>query len=225
VKLKRFRQENQSILGLDSLMDVVTNIIGALFFVIIYAVLTSFDLQGKINTPIFVTSDTKPIIAECRNNTLFFPEEDKMLDETVEFLKRLIDKGVEDWQKVAEALNQTDIKNKFYHLRMDMVREEGRLVPVIIFKPIKEARGEDELEITKETSSFQQALSRLNPQNQHIFFYVREESISIFHLARNLATQRGFKVGWEPFKSNQNFSVILGDVKSGSGFDPHKVGN
>jgi hypothetical protein len=220
LKRRRSSQEAGSILGLDSLMDVVTNMIGALFFVIIYAVLSSFNLTGTINTPVAAISDTRPVIAECRNNTIFFPDNNKMIDETYEFLEKRGKLSDQEWRRVVDEFNKTNINNKFYALRLEIIPKEDKFSAGFILEPIREARGEDEMEITQETSQFQQSLSRLNPKEQHVFFYVREDSISIFHLARKLVTQKGFKVGWEPFKLSQSLEGRSGGAGFGNSLDP-----
>jgi hypothetical protein len=83
---KRSNNPNDS-LNLDSFMDIVTNVIGTLFFVIVYAALSSFSATGKVTIPQIVTSETEAIIFECRDNTILEMDSKSLKNELVERIK------------------------------------------------------------------------------------------------------------------------------------------
>jgi hypothetical protein len=178
------------ILGIDSLLDVVTNVIGALFFVIIYTVLSGMDIQGTITTPPMVSqTNTKPVYFECRNKTIIFPDIDGLVKEMIDTTSGKIAKSAAE--------------NNFYKAQLGL----GNRGLLVRLDPIAEATGENEQNLRNVASSYQQKLNDFSSQEYHIFFFVREDSIELFHAARKVAKNKGFKVGWEPLHSATSLTL------------------
>jgi|GEM_PF-3547816 len=198
------RVASPSVLGLDSLMDVVTNIIGALFFVIIYVILSSSDMRAKVTTVVPATlADTEPIMVECRNNTVFFPNNEELVEKIREVARVLAKQGAPATADIVAAFQQADIKDNYYQV---VCRQDGDGLKIAI-EPRSDAKGENEIQITKEASTFQQALKKNDPKKHHFFFVVREDSISVFYIARYEAMKKGFKIGYHPLLRDAAFTL------------------
>lgn len=207
---KRIRgHNNSSFIGLDSFMDIVTNVIGALFFVIIYAALSTNLAKGKETLPIAKTPDTERIIFECRANTAFYPEFEKMLNRASKRLDKLYEEGGAD--KIIEEVNNVNIENDFYKHEYDLFSIGNILIDIgNKFIPKSDSKGEDVLQIEEENSKFQRELAKLDPKKHHIIFFVRTDSYHVFHIARRIAIKKGFGVGWEPINPNDPVSFGRG---------------
>ena len=157
--------------GLDSLIDTTTGIIGALVFVLVYATLSSLGARARITTPLVSTGTTTGVMFECRKRTAFYIQD------------------VRDWAESTPEERHGSFENDYY-----------KNVTDTSFKPRKRARGENASELKKSDSEFRRELRKLDPKTQHVFFLVRTDSFDVFHVARKVAMEEGFKVGWDPLK-------------------------
>lgn len=205
-----------SFLNLDPFIDIVTNVIGAFFFVIIYIALASSGIKSKITTPLFSIVDTKPIYFECRNQTVFFPDIEGLTEESNEVWKNI---QVSNWFRKVEILKTFNISNSFYtYVPEKKWKNNENWVVEDHFEPTPDARGETDFQIKQPDSSFRHKLTTLDPNQQHLFFIVRHDSFEIFHVARAIALESGFRVGWNPLEANQTLKFT-----SEGGVDPSKI--
>ena len=186
-------RDSSSFLSLDSFMDIVTNVIGALFFVIIYVVLASIGATGKVDTLIITPGHTKPIFFECRGNTVLFPDIEGLMDESGKL--------------------GSEVSNSFYTYSLGYSRSTG---PVALFEPVPDSLGETAEEFEKEDSVFHRELAKLDPEKHHVFFVVRNDSFAVFHAARREVIESGLRAGWTPMKTGISLMFSSG----GGGVDP-----
>jgi hypothetical protein len=206
-----------SFLNLDPFIDIVTNVIGAFFFVIIYIALASSGIKSKITTPLFSVVDTSPIYFECRNQTAFFPDIEGLRKESNDIWKRI---RVDNWFRKVEILKTFNISNQFYTYVPEKARNKrGNWTIEDNFEPIPDARGETSFQIKRQDSLFRRKLATLDPNKQHLYFIVRNDSFEIFHVARAITLESGFRVGWNPLESNNTLVF----TSSGGGVDPSKI--
>ncbi len=190
------RKDNSSFIGLDSFMDIVTNVMGALFFVIIYVALSASLAKGKETLPLAREADTERVIFECRANTAFYPEFEEMLEK----ISKLEEKN---------STQDTDIKieNAFYTYKQERKFTISNMYIIQyyakVFTPKPNSKGEDATQIEKENSKFQRELKKFDPEKHHILFIVRTDSFPVFHTARRIADKKGFKIGWEPYETDK----------------------
>ena len=190
---KRHRiQSSQSFSELDSFMDIVTNVIGALFFVIIYVVIASFGASGRIVIPPLGEAETEAVFFDCRSSTAYYAGIDEILEEAEEFIE---DKSeTMAFSDLIELLGDQEFSNDFFTMNFDGLDQR--------FTPIPEALGETTGELMDAESEFRKALQGLDPEEHHLFFFVRPSSFEVFHTARSIAYDAGFKVGWEPWEED-----------------------
>ena len=209
---RAINRDPESFLGLDSFMDIVTNVIGALFFVVIYAAMSAFGAKGKVTTPMLSVSDTEAIFFECRGNTVLFPDVDKLLEESNEVWKQTEKDGISVRMRV-EKLNEAKVGNSFYTFVLEL-KTFGNIIfdATETLVPVSGSRGENASEFQREDSSFRRELARLDPKKHHIFFMVRTDSFEVFHTARRVAIKQGFRVGWDPIEVDDPLRFGSGGV-------------
>ncbi len=193
--MKNRFKEAPSFIGLDSFMDIVTNVIGALFFVVVYAALSSLGAKGKITTPLRSEAQTEPIFFECRQNTAIYPDLESLQ-------KRLKDEFERRRSQVTpgtlEEFRKTEIKNSYY--RWDVAALSRG---VISFEKTDGPPGENGYALLQQRSNFRQQLAKFDPSKHHIFIFARADSFEVFHTARRVAISMGFKVGWMPVSADE----------------------
>jgi len=200
-------QDMNNFLGLDSLMDIVTNVMGALFFVVVFAALSSFEARGKVTTPIASTGSTKGIVFECRSNTILFPDFDGLHDQIDKKVKEM---KTQDVLKLVDLLREAKIGNDFYTFVPKIIFRGNYIYLSMPFVPVSGSQGEDTRAIQPNNSKYQTKLRELDSKKNHIYFLVRADSFEIFQEARRIAVKNGFQVGWEPMPTDSPISFGTG---------------
>lgn len=200
--MRRRRQTNSgaTFLGLDSFLDIVTNVIGAFFFVVIYAVLSAAGATGKITLPLASVPETSRVLAECRDETVFFIEADRLIERSNEVWKEA--DGLPFDERV-DRLAEAGISSRYYTYEPRLARFGWYRRVVDTLVPLPGAVGERERELASEWSLFRRRLASYDPESHHIIFLVRTDSFEVFHAARRLAISMGFSVGWEPILAGE----------------------
>jgi len=213
----RQRSSVMSAVGLDSLSDIVMNVMGALFFMVIYVGLSASGLIGRITTPLGTPSRTKPVFLECRNNTVFKPDLDELLDRSVSALSQCVGPDFDRIPGCEELLNRKPLRNAFYTARPRALKCPGmdRPFATAVLDMVPGASGENSYQIQSPDSVLQRELNRLDPKRQHVVFMVRSDSFAVFHSARSLARKLGFRAGWEPFEKDR---TLGGGCPGGIGY-------
>jgi hypothetical protein len=201
---KRSNNPNDS-LNLDSFMDIVTNVIGTLFFVIVYAALSSFSATGKVTIPQIVTSETEAIIFECRDNTILEMDSKSLKNELVERIKYVKTTST-SLSSLFSQIMDIKVSNQYYDATLNIINSS------IIVTAKEGIKGESSNTIKKENSLFQKKLLQLDSQKHHIYFFVRSNSFEIFHVARKIALKNGFGAGWNPFNDDDIISFGSGGI-------------
>ena len=198
-------------------MDIVTNVIGALFFVLVYVALASGGARGKVTLPMIEPADTKPVFFECRLGTVLFPDIDPLTDQITNILARVVaDAGGSnvDLSTLAEALGEADIGNAYYEY--DAPSTLGILLGRLqSFTMVPGAKGEYGYELQEQNSQFRRDLAKLDPAEHHIFFITRTDSFEVLHSARRIAVEQGFRVGWGPIEAEGNLTFGSGGEGTG----------
>jgi hypothetical protein len=186
-----------SFVGLDSFLDIVTNVIGALFFVVIYAALSAFGAAGKITMPMASPAETQRILIECRGNTVFFTDVDSMVARSNQVWAQAA-RTAPGFNARLARLRAANIRNAFYEYRPE-VRTDALSTGIIdTFVPIAGALGETGVQIRESDSVFRKRLAAYDPAKYHVIFLTRTDSFEAFHAARSVVLASGFRVGWEP---------------------------
>jgi hypothetical protein len=196
-----------SFLGLDSFLDIVTNVIGALFFVVIYAALAAFGAAGRITMPMAAPADTKRILVEARGSTVFFTDADSLLARSNAVWREA---SALSFNARVARLRNAGVGNAFYEYRPEVETQflSTRVVDTLVPRP--GSLGENGTEIRGSMSVFRTRLATYDPAEHHIIFLARTDSFEVFHTARNIVIAAGFRVGWEPIEADEPLRFSTG---------------
>lgn len=213
----------ESVGGLDSFMDIVTNVIGSLFFVVIFAALCAGEAKGKVVTPILSEGATEGIVFVCREDTVLFPDTDGLSKEATDAWKDAEENGVSDFEKKVERLKLANIGNKYYSFEPNVsYTVSGDTIYYSVspnFVPRAGVAGDNADQLTRPDSDYVKALAKLDPKKHHVFFLVETDSFEVFHAARREAIKRGFAVGWDPIEIDMKIQFSeTGVIDVGSHF-------
>lgn len=193
---------------MEPFLDIVTNVIGVLFFVIIHITLSASRAKGLVTTPLSQVTDTEPISVECAGGKAFFSHAEELLEQA----GRIIDQTLSEdgsWSDVERQIEEANIHNLFYTLHL-VVQWSGDIT--IELEVSTHDHGETSRELQKSTSTFRQELEKLDPAKNHVFFRVRPDSLEAFYTARRLATETGFRTGWEPYEIGSSIRFGPGGI-------------
>ena len=185
----------------DSLMDILTCVIGIMLFVVVFTVIQVRGVNVKMFTPLL----REPPKGTTRKLFICSKKEIKFLDMDTAVSKLL--KGIEhvnfyNVPSFVKKANRKNIHDFYFQYKLDYKTYSSwsfqRREIYIIITPFENIRGETLEDIKKNSSRFKRLIESLDPKKNWISFLVDEESIRLFKEARKLALQRGFKVGWDP---------------------------
>lgn len=188
---------------------VLTGVVGALFLVAVYVVLSSMNLHPPVNAPMASPADTIPVEFECRGNTVFHAGFDELLNRTNAAFARCVGSSLSRAGTCAADIAKNPQKNEYYLAKARLVGCPPGNKPTIAVRleQIPGAKGESAGEILQPGSQFQRDLANLDPRRQHLIFRVRSDSFAAFHAARLEAKKLGFRAGWEPEDTDTQFST------------------
>jgi hypothetical protein len=223
MRKRRARKPSPLNQNLDSFLDTLTNTVGVLMFVSLFisliAVQSSKTRTAIVKTPLITDTNKKPRFFEIRANKVIYID-DKQVDRQIEeFLGELNCQKPEDPQNKNDLAIYNDymLQTREYQLcltnqaqrmkdfRPKTTNYQVRLVDykssAWLYEPIKNAKGDSITSLAKPNSQFNKALDSLNPQQEYLAFIVRPDSFEAFRQARQQAWKQGFRVGWEPKKT------------------------
>jgi hypothetical protein len=201
---RRVSQDDSGFTGLDSFMDIVTNVVGAMFFVVVYASLSSLGARGLMSTPRAHPVETERTLFECRGNTVCFPDLDGLTEKAMEMILPLYKEGGGLSDPEVERINDARVSNRFYQYRFEWEDLGLMYGGVDVFTPLQEGLGEDGATIEwAQESNYRRKLHELDPARHHVIFLVRSDSFEVFQTARRIAIDEGFEVGWEPLTPDE----------------------
>lgn len=202
----------ESVLSLESFIDIVFNVLGVLFFVVAYAALSAFGMVGKVVTPMLTEGKTKEAMFVCRSNTVF--DIDGLVSRVMEIVEQAAPgrtiTSFSQLTEIQQKLEAAKIEDDHYRLEFMM------MPPTISLVPKEGARGESAVDLLDARCSFLRELGRLDPVQRHIFFLVGTDSFEIFHTARRIAREKGFNIGWEPINAAEPIRFGSGGVVDAS---------
>ena len=179
--------------NLDSFLDILTCLQGVLMLIIITTGIDAAQTKVVVATPIELAGNERPIFIECRNNQLFrvpvVEAKQAIEQKQLEVMKaRRESTNVVD---VLEAVGKADIDIGDYVV--DFTRYlNGQIA--LIPKPDSEGYSFSVAETEGENTWFGRIVSEMDKDNERINFLVRDDSFSIFKLARVVAWTKKIKV-------------------------------
>ncbi|MDS3861191.1 hypothetical protein RIF25_10275 [Thermosynechococcaceae cyanobacterium BACA0444] len=196
--------------NLDSFMDVLTNTVGVLIFVCLFASLMAAEAPALIRTPLARESKKSISFVECRENRAT-PLEANKVEVAMEKQVRLLSAtSLGDPLMVFSQLNNFEVNTRYYQARLSVFEYQGQPILQTRYQPLDPFAGETPERVGQANSVFRQTLNQLRPQTDALLFFVRPDSFDCFRAARTVAWQQGFDVGWEPLNNQQPITFVTG---------------
>ena len=204
------RRERRAGLDLDSLMDILSCLVGVMLFLVIYSVLELGSMAYQAQVPVVTRelADSGRVVVVANGGTV------RMLD--LGGARRQLLSGfeiVESFEEVQVFLDASRTApadaHFAYSLRfverlsadlagtLDLVVQER---PGMIGETVADLDGR---------SRFVAALDRMDPERSWLSFAVDSASVDAFRRARELAITRGFATRWDPVDLEFPLSVSM----------------
>lgn len=194
-------RDRSGLLDLDSLMDILSCLVGVMLFLVIYTVLELGS--AAYQAPIPVVRDPPvgrdPIIVIAERGTVRPLDVRRPLNELL--------RGVEivpsaDIPLFVDQANARPTRDEFFEYELTFGEEFRQLVDPLrsLSLEVREREGVvgDSLHQLDAESRFAAVLSRLDPDEHWLAFEVDSATVDEFRRARDMASQRGFAVMWNP---------------------------
>lgn len=219
--------EANEIVNLDSLMDILTCVVGVMLFVVIFAVIEARGTNIKMFTPLAKAPapESKRMIFMCQKQKVVPLDLDPAVEQLLNFKGKLTYKTL---PKFVEDANRKNVQDAFFTYRLAVKQwKEGsffnevkhRGVMLVIDKKL-EYPGESDEEIKSLSSSYVKKLNEMDNRSNWIAFEVDKASLDVFRMAREIAIARGFSVGWDPGRTDFPYKeMVIGGGSRGRGMD------
>lgn len=197
-------------LNVVTFCDIVTVSIVALFMALVIVIDISIKTPKLKAAPISFATTNVPVYVDCRDNQLYIidrTEIEMSIDDALRQIRSRAASG--DPVSREEALGM-DIGNDLYRI------DNGKLAVGQVFinpRPGKSGMAPPQ---KKMPGPFASVLSRFNTNTHYMVYVVRNDSFDAFRSARDLATQYGFRNGWEYVAHDESISFegVLRNVKA-----------
>lgn len=215
--------------NLDSFLDVLTNIVGVLIFVTIFASLSATGggapkTHVTIQTPLASTTDKEPLWFEIQNKKVSHLNLRQVRAKELELSGSLPNCnkptnadsiGLSNYQSCLLSIlgRQSNFSVDTENYQVKTVDQGVSL----LFEPLSANIGETTTQLTAANSAYKQVLSKFNPQKDYLAFIVRPDSFEAFRDARKQAWEAGYEVGWEPIEQDAPIKIrtIIGSELPG----------
>ncbi|MEM7416683.1 MAG: hypothetical protein AAF389_14355 [Gemmatimonadota bacterium] len=210
--------EGASILNLDSLMDILSCLVGVMLFLVIYTVLelgsTSFEVS--VPTPRDRPLESRRVFVVVNNETLRIMNAAQPVSDLLTFLGGAsIDEVPE---RVAEA-NISPPTDNYFGYRIEFDRSTAAVEAQIRDYDIEvfELPGEvgERIDALDGASTFEAELGELDPSRFWLEFAVDSASVDLFRRARDIAEGAGFATRWGPLDLNFPVTYSLNQDPAG----------
>lgn len=195
--MKRRRRDDESVLSLDSFLDIVTNVVGVLILVAVVTVLSAGDIAISSGATALRAPrvSASRVLVECARGELFFVDEEANSRRARELIAGRSPGDAEPMS--AEVLlglfDDNDVGDASYRVRAES--HERGVAWVYRLRP--DARGDTLRDFEKKRADFIERIAEL-PAGSFVYFVVHDDSFEVFREARELAKSRGIATGWHP---------------------------
>jgi hypothetical protein len=193
--------------NLDSFLDVMTNTVGVLIFVLLFVTLAAADATVLVRTPLRSETEKRPIYFEAVGGRVIYLElgmGNERVDAFFDALPPI------RWYNVSSVLDRVDaFQTQTSNYTIDF--SGSPLAGGFGVRWQALAGAGDTVKVLKDSASaFQGVLRTLDPDTAYLAFVVRPDGLEAFRAARKLATRRGLASGWEPFEHQRDLVFSSG---------------
>jgi len=219
-------------MSLVPLADMLTNTVGIMIFVMIFAVLVAQGTFMAMHLPMVTPTKTESAEFICYDGKILPWRLGKLSDDffsglpkfavgnATSFQNTVNKRVVSDELYVMHGICTTSYEEDFFSrsARVNYFALELDLRPGV--------RGETVAEIRSPDSIFMREIAKLDPKRYHLTFWVDENSLEVFRKARELGRDRQFQSGWFPDRMTWPWRYqLVPDVGGGGkgGYTPGDV--
>lgn len=187
--------------SLVPMVDLLSNTVGALVFIMIFTVMAASGVVVLKRLPLEHSSSAEPANFLCEENRVY-PLDNEELNNRL----------VKRWGRPNSIFNIYSWVARYDGIQVEddhfIARGESRVTystySISTLYTAKPGGGYSRNEIEELNSAFRQRLARLNPKQKFAHFFVRPDSIDSFVIARKIAAdEMGFATGWMPLDTTQ----------------------
>ncbi len=224
--MSRRRRRDDSVLSLDSFVDIVTNVLGLLILIAALVIVSNRDIKVALGTPLMAKApdDLERVIFECRENRVV-PVEEGFRNARVE---RVVAEWHDDGSAAADEqcvaafreMNRSRASNDYHRFEW-----QAEVVPTFFGKrlslttvlhPVDEPVGTIVTDLRDDASDFQEHLEDYDPEKHWVFIIARENSFECLRAVRKILHERGFQVGWTPQANDEPLRFSSGGGLGGT---------
>ncbi|BCX13111.1 MAG: hypothetical protein KatS3mg067_2049 [Thermosynechococcus sp.] len=196
--------------NLDSFLDVLTNTVGVMIFVCLFASLTASISPALVRTPMARETRKQVYFFECRENRALPLEKDAASEAIDRHLRQVSDNPFASVDQIQQQLTSFRYSTRYYDVRLSLVLQGEKPILQTHFEPRDRLGGEFFNTLEKPSSNFRRVLDRLSPARYSLVFFVRPDGFDCFRAARGIAWRSGFDVGWEPMGEGRSIVFVSG---------------
>jgi hypothetical protein len=192
------RSRQNSTLSFDSLLDILSNVVGLMILVAVVTVLNSRDITISLGTPILQDPPERAerILFECHDNRVVYVDEKTIDDQIANCIVAYKKKHQKrpGRGELPELFRRADVGSQNYRVKVEV----GRSATSFIYELRKPDLGETVADLHDPQSEYAGIVGSLDPRTYFVFFIVRNDSFEAFRAARRMAGARGLATGWHP---------------------------
>jgi hypothetical protein len=202
------------ILELDSLMDILSCLVGVMLFLVIYTVLELGTAAYEAEVPVArgLPPGSERVIVYAHGGTVRLLDARTPLEALLSGFEIVRYDEAERFVRLANERTPTDAYFRYSLIFEDRVSALGN--PLGTIDLLIENRTDvvgDSIHQLDGGSRYTTSLDRLNPDDVWLAFAVDGESVSVFRKARELAISRGFATGFDPIEADLPLSHPLSE--------------
>jgi len=212
---RRSSRSGSGEINLDSLLDILSNVVGVMVLLAVMTVLSSQNIQLSLGTPLLrdPPENARPLKFEARGNQLYRINEEVMEERRKSaFAQYRQQTGTDPAGRLREVVYEKyDIGDSNY--RVDYRWAGGR--NNYVYQPRSGVAGESVPMLVGGASTYEQLLKGQDTDRVYVSFIVRTDSFEAYSAAKRIAEKYGLQTGWEPI-SEQATLVFNADGALGT---------
>jgi hypothetical protein len=217
---RKKRKESTAVLDLDSLMDILSCLVGVMLFLVIYTVLemTSTSFQVAVAVPFEQPAPSRRVLVVANGGSV------RVLDHDPPVSDLLTGMSLVPFEETVDYVSQINVSpptDAYFRYQLEYDEEAGLLLgrDVAFAVTVDELPGEqgDPLLGPEPTSEFLELLGAYDPDDVWLEFGVDGASLDVFRRARRLAEERGFETRWGPLSLEFPIRFALNEETDGPG--------
>lgn len=187
--------------SLVPMVDLLSNTVGALVFIMIFTVMAASGVVVLKRLPLEHSSKAEPRNYLCEKNRIIPLDSDRLDARLRQRWGR--PNSIFDIYAWIARFDGIEVEDEHFIARGESTVTRSSYGFSVLFTP-KPGGGYQTADIDRAGSPYRQHLSELNPKTHFVHFLVRPDAIDTFFMARRIAADElGFGTGWMPLAQEQ----------------------